>query len=107
MHKPEIEEVCLHHQEISESQVEIQTHLFWMKKAVWIIILITSTCLGTLGTIAYSVVGLGHSLVIQAQANRDAIVFHSKDIERLREDTRDVCKRIDRLEWKSKSGEER
>jgi hypothetical protein len=100
--------MCAYHEEIAGQQILISAHLVWLRKLGWAMISLILLCLGSLGSIAYSLTGVGHSLALQAQANRDAIYRINTDIGELkqvdremRDAEKDMCKRIDRIEWKS------
>ena len=100
------EELCSHHQELITNQTAIEVHLGWIRKAAGWTILLLVTCLGSMMGVGYSLSTIGHSLSLQAQANRDAIAKNSEEIKELKQNDKEICRRIDRLEWKPKGGGE-
>ena len=97
------DDYCEYHPLLAENQATIQVHLLWMKKAMSALIGLVCICLGSLGTIAYSLIGVAHSLALQAQANRDGIIQLTSTTIRLEQTDKDICKRLERLEWRTKN----
>lgn len=103
----ETDPLCTHHQELVENQTEIRegqselrAHLVWVKRIGWSVLVLMLTYLASFWSGLYYLTGIAHSLALQEQSNRDALVRQEKDIGELKQVDKEICKKIEHLNWK-------